>query len=481
MEIKWKSNPNYRSKKSTSQIMMHLLIALAVVYVFALIHAASVGTTYLVNSIVMMVVAIVCSMGTEVIYALATKQDVKKFIRSSFGLVTPVILVLCCNMDTHPYAVGVASIIATLFGKLVFGGFGQNVFNPAGVGRAVIITSFSGMKIVDALTTPTPTTTLAGAGWLVKTAGFNTFLQDFGGLGNFWFGMYNGALGETSTLLLVAVCVYLVVVGAIDWVIPAFYIGTIFAGTTLIGLINGVGLAYSLAFISTGAIFFGGVFMLTDPVTNPNTRRGKIVFASSAAVFTVVIRYFANFPEGVVFSILLANMITPAIDKVFLCKQTDNEKKMNVIVPCYVCAMVIAIACCAFGLTLHNRYESLADKAAAAEAAALAYDKSETVKISTIQKGNAKIASQDGDTYVVESRFFEGTNVFTIVKENGAIKSLEFTEFDDTPGIGDAAMHKGFVKSFEGATLDSEIDCVASATYTSKSAIAAARVVLEAE
>lgn len=481
MEIKWKSSPNYRSKKSTTQIMMHLLLGLAVVYAFSLVHAAKVGSVYLVNSIVMMVVAVVCSMGTELIYALATKQDVKKFMKSSYGLITPVILVLCCNMDTHPYAVGVAAVIATLFGKLVFGGFGQNVFNPAGVGRAVIITSFSGMKIVDALTGPTPTSTLSGAGWLVKTAGFNTYLQDFGGLGNFFLGMYNGALGETSTLVLIAVAIYLVVVGVIDWVIPAFYIGTIFLGTTLIALINGVGMAYPLAFVSTGAIFFGGIFMLTDPVTNPNTRRGKIVFASTAAVFTVVIRYFANLPEGVVFSILLANMITPVIDKVFLCKQTDNEKKMNIIVPAYVCAMVIAISCCAFGLTLHNKYESLADKAAAAEAAALAYDKSESAKVSAVQKGNAKIVSQDGDTFVVESRFFEGTNKFTIVKENGAIKSLEFTEFDDTPGIGDAAMHKGFIKSFEGATLDSEIDCVAGATYTSKSAIAAARVVLEAE
>lgn len=476
MEIKWKSNPNYRSKKSTASIMMHLTIALLVVYAFALFHEAKLGSVYLTNAIVMMVVALVCSMGTEAIYALVMKQPVVKFLKNSFGWVTPIILVLCCPVDLHPYAVGVAAIIATFFGKLAFGGFGQNVFNPAAVGRAVILTSFSGMKIVDALTSATPTSTLAGAGWLIRTAGFETYVSDFGGLSNFFVGMYNGAMGETSALVLIAVAIYLVVVGAIDWIIPAFYIGTIFAGATLIGLINGVGMVYPLAFVSTGAIFFGGIFMLTDPVTNPNNRRGKIVFASTAALFTVLIRYFANYSEGVVFSILLANMITPVIEKVFLCKQTDNEKKMNIVVPVYVCVMVSAIACCAFGLTLKYNYTSIAEK----EAASLAYPTSETVKLSEISVGGAKITSNDGSTYVVESRGFEGKNVFTIVKENGAIVSLEFTEFKDTAGVGDAANCQGFVKAFTGATLDSEIDCVASATFTSKSALAAARAVLEA-
>ena len=359
MEIKWKSNPNYRSSLSTKEIMKQLTIALAVVYVFGLVRSFAKGTRYGINVIVMMIVALVCALGTEAIWAKVQKQDVKKYLSNSFGWVTAMIIVLCCRNTITPYAIGVATIIAIFFGKLVYGGFGQNVFNPAGVGRAIIGTSFSTAVITDAVSGATPTATLASAGWLMKTNAFNTYLSDFGGLTNFWIGWYDGAIGETSALLLIVVAIYLAYKKVIDWRITVTYVGTIFLGTTIMGLVNGVGMAYPLAFVSTGGIFFAAVFMLTDPVTCPNTRSGKIIFAAFAALMTVLIRLFANLPEGVVFSILLANIMTPVIEKVLLGKQVDMEKKLNLWVSVFVIAVIVIIALCATGLTLHNSYASV--------------------------------------------------------------------------------------------------------------------------
>ena len=165
MEIKYKSNPNYRRPLTTAKIMAYLLVALLVVYAFGLFNAYNLGGMALLgNAVLLMVVAVAVTLVTEAVWAKVLKQDIKKYITNSFGWITAVILVLCVKADTSPYAIGVATFIAIFFGKLVFGGFGQNIFNPAAVGRAVIISSFAGSKIADAMTGATPTATLSSAG-----------------------------------------------------------------------------------------------------------------------------------------------------------------------------------------------------------------------------------------------------------------------------------------------------------------------------
>ena len=90
---------------------------------------------------------------------------------------------------------------------------------------------------------------------------------------------------------------------------------------------HGLGIEYALFHLCTGGAVFGAVFMLTDPVTNPNTRAGRIVFAALAGILTMTIRLMANLPEGVLYSILLVNILTPVIDKYFDGKQVLREKK----------------------------------------------------------------------------------------------------------------------------------------------------------
>lgn len=480
MEFKYRANPNARDKLSTKQIMLHLVIGLLVVYAFGLYHAYTLGTKYLTNAVVLMVVALVCAIGTEVIWALATKEKVIDYVSNSFGWVTAIIIVLTVTYDTHPYAVGVATIIAIFFGKLVFGGFGQNIFNPAGIGRAVIGTSFAGTKIVDALSGATPAATFNSAGWLIKASEFSTYLEDFGGLKNLYLGLYEGAIGETSTILLILVCIYLAVKKVLDWRIPVVYVGVIFVGTAIIGFVNGIGLTYPLVFIATGGIFFGAVFMLTDPVTAPSTKVGKVIYAGIAAIITVLIRLFANLPEGVVFSILIANMLTCVIEKLTDGCQIDNQKKFNIVVPVFLVVLVAAIAACGSGLT-KNSYKSIY--------ALPEFDHGNTVKIKAddIVALNTSLAetvvkSHEGNTWDITAKGFNyegGKNRFTIVVEDGVITSMELTNFNDTKGIGDVISNLGFLGQFVGKGIDDEIDVYAGATLSSYSAVAAARTALE--
>ncbi len=484
MELKFKAAPHYRQKLSTQRIMWDLTLGLLVVYAFGLYNAFTLGQAYLTNAIVLMVTAILVALVTEAVWALCTKKPVVNYLLTSFGWITAIILTLMVPVNTEPYALGVATFLCIFFGKLVFGGFGQNIFNPAAVGRAIIFASFAGSISSDLVTTATPTTTMNSAGWALIGEGFDTFLSDFGGIANLFIGNYSGALGETSALVILLVGVYLVVREVIDWRIPVTYVGVIFVGTLLIGLYTGAGVSYALFSILTGGVMFGAVFMLTDPVTSPNTRAGKIVFAAIAGFLTVLIRFCANYPEGVLFSILLVNILTPVIDKVFDGKQVLREKKNITVVTSTVVVVTALIFALGFTLTPTESYRSIN------------VPTGETINLSDDYGDyRAQLVSQDGDTYVIDVRGFglldpdgiaSGSghtyerNVITVTVDPNTqtVTDIEFTTFGDTVGFGDECLDDIFLNQFIGSGLESDVNCVTGATYTSKSVAAAVKLAL---
>ena len=344
MEYKFKATPMARRTLNTERIMLRLFIGLLVVYAYGLYNAYLINVGCLINAILLLVVSLVVGTITEVIFALATKQKPLTFLRKSFHYITCLILVLTVPPYTSLYAMAIATFVALFFGKLVFGGFGQNVFNPAGVGRAIIATSFAGMVTADALTSPTIATAFAGMNWVGDARNYLTLLYNYNGLGSLLLGRCTGAIGE-SFIIVIIVGIFLAIFDVIDWRIPATYIGIIFAGSWIIGISHGLGIDYALAFTASGGVAFGGVFMLTDPVTNPQTRPGKIVFSAIAALLTVLIRFLGNLPEGVVFSILLVNMLAPSIDIIFSSKQVVAYKRNLGIVFGTIAAVIIIISC----------------------------------------------------------------------------------------------------------------------------------------
>ncbi len=228
------------------------------------------------------------------------------------AVVTGIILALSLP-GSAPWFVGVlASVVAMGIGKIIFGGLGMNIFNPAMVGRAFVMIAFAQLMgagsyenmtgLVDAVSGATPLSALK----------FNGLTSDISHL--FW-GNTNGSIGETSTAACLLGGLYLVFRKTASWQIPLGIILTVLviAGITDIsGSHSGLFLAQHLF---GGALMFGAFFIATDPVTSPLTSRGKWIFGIGTGVLIMIIRLFSGYPEGVMFAVLMMNAVTPLINR----------------------------------------------------------------------------------------------------------------------------------------------------------------------
>lgn len=219
-----------------------------------------------------------------------------------------------------------------VFGKMVFGGFGRNVFNPAITGRAFVYVSF-GLPMTAQYLNPA----VYANGWF--PAGFSSWITRADAVSNatplvtkgaqyteLLFGSIPGCFGETSALLILLCGLYIVYKKAAHWKLVV----SSFAGFTVLQTIlwaAGVSQAadplYSLL---SGSFLFAAFFMITDPVSaSQTTDTGRWIYGALFGMLTVLIRVFANWPEGVTFAILLANMFAPLID--YLVKERQKSLK----------------------------------------------------------------------------------------------------------------------------------------------------------
>ena len=278
MKLTFKPSPNYRGEQSTSGIMKDLGLCLCAVLLYAVIYySAAFGARYGLRVILLACDAIVAALATDAVYfKLAKSEDIMKDMKSSFSIITALILVLISRVDTSYFAMAVCTIMAIYFGKLVFGGFGQNIFNPAAFGAALIMGNFAAGYNVDFATGATPTQAASSLGWMIHSGDFASFISQYGGLGKMFLGQYPSTIGSSCALLILCCGAFLIWQRDIDWQTPAFYIGTVFVEALLIGLMHGAGLEYALFSVLAGGVLFGGVFMATDPVTTPVSLPGRI-------------------------------------------------------------------------------------------------------------------------------------------------------------------------------------------------------------
>ena len=205
------------------------------------------------------------------------------------------------------------AIIGTIFaigvGKHIFGGLGYNIFNPALLGRAflqasfpVAITTWTNPKMVDAVSTATP---LGGLKFeQIMTPNFDLFL-----------GRTGGCIGETSAIAIIIGGLFLIYKKYADWRIPVSYLGTIAMISGVFYAMDSSLYADPIFHLFSGGLMLGAFFMATDMVTSPITPVGAWVFGSGAGIFLMVIRIFGGLPEGVMYSILLMNALTPLINR----------------------------------------------------------------------------------------------------------------------------------------------------------------------
>lgn len=254
------------------------------------------------------ILAVAAAVITEMFLQLITKKKVSIFDGSA--VLTGLLLAYNLPPNVPFWLPIVGSVFAIAIGKQIFGGLGQNIFNPALVGRVFLMaswpkymTTFVKPMNYDAITSATPLAILKEGKVLEKISYLDLFLGNRG-----------GCIGEVCILALIIGAIFLLIRGYISWHIPASYILT----TGLFTYIFGAKVFFTgdwLFHILSGGLILGAFFMATDYVTSPLTTKGQIFFGFGCGLLTVVIRLWGGYPEGVSYAILIMNAAAPIIDR----------------------------------------------------------------------------------------------------------------------------------------------------------------------
>jgi len=250
---------------------------------------------------------IAITVGTAVLTEfLCRKIRRKPFTMDGSAVITGLLLALTLPPLIPPWMAALGAFFAIAVVKELFGGLGHNIFNPALAGRAFLQVSFpipmatwvapTGFSL-DAVTSASP---LSEA--LPQSVGDWYFYRDL------LLGNTSGSIGETMALAIIAGGLLLIALRIIDWRTPFSYIVTV----AVLCLVLGQDVIFHLL---SGGLMLGAFFMATDYVTAPLTRRGRVIFGLGAGILTVLIRLYGGMPEGVCFSILIMNALTPLIDR----------------------------------------------------------------------------------------------------------------------------------------------------------------------
>lgn len=358
--IKVFQHDRVKTKRTTMSMMIEFTICVALVFIAALVYYGVSGGDDAGKYILRMFLNLLVSMGT--VYAIETANlaicyhktlKVKEIflnpITKEFFFATPLILVLLFPVYTPIYVIFVSALIASLVAKVIFGGFGSNIFNPALAGRIFAGICFSG-QISNASVVQAGTNLTISTGATLTTinqaSGFVNETLDIS-LKSLFLGTYHGAIGETFAGLIILIGIYLSVRKIIDWKMSLTYVVAFFIISLFMGVTADKGLGsfeFALRQCLYGAVLFGAVFCITDPVTSPVMSSGRIYAAFLGAFVCACIRYLGSAPEGVGYSILLVNLCTPAIDRI-LSNKSNHRIGTQYIVMAGLTVMCIGLGC----------------------------------------------------------------------------------------------------------------------------------------
>ena len=303
-------SPHIRGGESVDKIMRDVIIAL----IPAMMASIYFFRFYAVFTLSLSVFTAVVS---EMILNKLMKKEIS--IYDGSAVITGILFAFVIPPQLPFWQVIIGSSISIILGKMVFGGLGHNIFNPALIGRAFLMASWpvamtswiipekiTGIKGIDAAVGATPL-------GILKIEGYGKVVEYFGNdkgkmYVDLFLGNIGGSLGETSAVALILGAVWLFYRKIISWHIPIFYIGTVFI---LMAFFRQDPLFHVLA----GGLILGAFFMATDMVTTPTSVKGKIVFGIGAGILVVWIRLKGGYPEGVCYSILIMNAFTPIIER----------------------------------------------------------------------------------------------------------------------------------------------------------------------
>ncbi len=307
-------SPHVRGKETVGRIMWSVNLALLPAFIMSVYYFGPLAA-YVTG------LCILSSVLFEHIYQVSLKK--KTTIGDGSAFLTGLLLGLNLPASVPFYIPVVGSIVAVIITKLLFGGLGYNVFNPALIGRAFLLISFPKLMTIwteptarfvalDAKTTATPL-------GILKEEGLHRLIEIFGDKSdlymNLLMGHRAGSLGETSVIALLIGAAFLFYRGYITWHVPIPFLATVGAMAWAFGGEGGLFTGDPLIHLLSGGLVLGAFFMATDYVTCPSIRKGQIIFGIGCGAITMMIRLKGAFPEGVMFAILLMNCFAPLIDR----------------------------------------------------------------------------------------------------------------------------------------------------------------------
>ena len=308
-ELTISSSPHVHSPVTTQTIMRDVLIALA---------PALIGSVYFFGprALTVTLVSVLACFFFEKLWCKLMKQDDKTYDLSA--CVTGVLLAFVCPPTIDYWQIVLGALFAIILVKMLFGGIGRNIVNPALAGRAFMFSW------------PVAMSTWVKVGWANQASVFSTadivteatplanmhqgLMPEASIMDMFW-GNVGGCIGETSAFLLLLGLVYLLARKVIKITIPACYIGTV-AVLTLLFPMGNPPIQWMAAHLFGGGLMLGAIFMATDYVTSPITTLGQVLYAIGCGALTVLIRYFGGYNEGVSYAILVMNGFVVLFDRI---------------------------------------------------------------------------------------------------------------------------------------------------------------------
>ena len=318
------ASPHAKNSASTTRVMLDVILAL--------LPAGIMGVVWFgLRALLVIGVCVVCSVGFELVWTMLMKKPVT--VGDLSAVVTGLLLAYNLPVGIPLWMCAVGSFAAIVVVKQFFGGLGQNFANPAITGRIILLVSFAGAmtkwtapNVPDAVSGATPLGVLGSLPAKEAAAAIGGWTADrsLPTLIEMLFGMRGGCIGETCAAALLVGGLYLLIRRVISWRIPVCYVGTV---AVFMLIVSGFDLTYTAYELLSGVLLLGAIFMATDYTTSPINKTGKIVFGVGCGVLTCVIRLYGSLPEGVSYSILLMNIVTPLIEKATMPKYFGKLKK----------------------------------------------------------------------------------------------------------------------------------------------------------
>ena len=306
-------SPHIHSDDSTRKIMYRVVFALIPALIWSVFVFGA-------DALRVTAIAVIACIAVEYIIQ-KYLMKVKPTINDGSALITGILLAFNVPAGLPWWIIVIGAVAAMGIGKLSFGGLGNNIFNPALVGRVFLLISFPVQMTTwpanqqagaDAVSSATPLAVIKEG--ITSGTPVSQLFSEMPAATDMLLGNTSGSLGEISALMLILGGLYMLFKKVITWHIPVSVIGSVAIIAGIFWLADPQSYVNPIYHLLTGGLMLGAIFMATDMVTSPMTPRGQIIYGVGIGAITISIRLFGAYPEGISFAILIMNAFTPLIN-----------------------------------------------------------------------------------------------------------------------------------------------------------------------